>query len=129
MSAEYGSYELFPLAVLADSLERDPLDIDRDELKQTVRDTIYAAEKEYGDDYVEPREATNSSSFDLSAEIDMLGFELKFEDESLGEVDDEDFYSDDDSDEEPHDEYEFDDLDPELFSDPTLLVKWLEQNA
>lgn len=126
ISAEYGSYELFPTTALADSFEKDPMDIDREEIKQTVRDTIYAAEKEYGDDYVEPHELPHTSGFDLSAEIDMLGFELDLEEEGFSDVVD-DF--DDESDEEHHDEYEFEDLDQDLFDDPVRLVKWLEQNT
>ena len=48
--------------------------------------------------------------------------------ENEDDIDAEDRLNEDSGNEE-RDEYEFDDVDPEIFRDPTKLVKWLNKNS
>ena len=53
---------------------------------------------------------------------------LDLEDESDTSDDiDEDEFLDAEQEDVDYDEYEFDNVDPEVFRDPTLLVKWLNK--
>ena len=54
-----------------------------------------------------------------------FGEEIESEGDRLGE---DEFFIDDAEDTEM-DEYEFDDIDPEIFRDPTLMVKWLNNRT
>ena len=98
---------------------------------------VTAAERTYGDDYVdydeEIRPSTNSS--DISADLDMMLLEMDMESDNLFYEDDDDTESEDDdfeeteeSEESEPDFYEYEDVDPEIFRDPTLMVKWLNKH-
>lgn len=124
------AYSLLPI----DFLSRFGFDdIDREEIDQMVRDQLSAAEREYGDDYVAYDEtvAAASKSVDISADLDLMLLEMDIEDDNpFGEeIETEDDFEDDEeySEETDRDEYEFDDVDPEIFRDPTLMVKWLKK--
>ena len=45
------------------------------------------------------------------------------------DLDDDDEFFDEDAESENKDEYEFDDIDPEIFRDPLLMVKWLNRHT
>ena len=60
-------------------------------------------------------------------EMDMDSDDLFGEDGDEDEDDSDDFGDEDSSEEEKLDIYEFDDVDPEIFRDPTLMVKWLNK--
>ena len=88
----------------------------------------------YGDDYIEPVSSSHTITGDIDAELDMLSFELESEEEVIqdGIIDDEadDETSDDEYEEsEKKDEYEYDDVDPEIFKDAERMVKWLEKST
>lgn len=53
-----------------------------------------------------------------------FGEEIELDDETL----DEDDLLGKNTEETIKDEYEFNDVDPEIFRDPTLMVKWLKKN-
>ena len=83
--------------------------------------------------YIRPRRS-HSNSFGNDAEKDTAGCRaLNRKYIVIGGVDDiedsednsEASECDDFFDEEQQDEFEFDDVDPEIFRDPTLMVKWL----
>lgn len=82
-----------------------------------------------GDDYVEPQYTgmeERTYYHNISDEIDRISFELELED-----TDDEEQFSfeddlDDDDNDDIFDDYD-EDIDPAIFDDPTLMVKWLEQ--
>lgn len=103
--------------------------VDREELDRIIQDALEAPQREYGDDYVEYDEEgfSSSESAKINADLDLMFLELDDEeidsddmDISLEEIDDDySTYS--------QDEYEYDDLDPEVFKDPTLLVKLLKK--
>ena len=48
---------------------------------------------------------------------------------TLSDLDDDDEFFDEDAESENKDEYEFDDIDPEIFRDPLLMVKWLNRHT
>ncbi len=129
-------FELLPINYIS------RLDIDgdsREEIDQYVRDQMNAVWRKYGDDYVDydetlwPQEVDNISEeldlmlleMDEEADEDDNPFEEELELEEYNE-DEEAFY-----DAEP-DKFEFENVDPEIFRDPALMVKWLsklEQNS
>lgn len=69
---------------------------------------------------------------EINAELDMMLLEIDDVDKELGDpFDEEDGEADDEMFDEEYekDEYEFEDIDPEIFKDPTLMVKFLEKAA
>lgn len=120
-------YELIPIDFFSGKARED---VDRDELNQIVLDELLRIQAEYGDDYVEYDDSDTSSSTGINADLDMMLLEMKDADDELGNpfdevIDD----SDDDAidEEDERDVYEFDDVDPEIFKDPKLMVKFLEK--
>ena len=116
--------------------------VDRAQIDDYINLQTTAAEREYDDDYVddyveydeEIRVGTKSA--DISADLDMMLLEMDMEsddlfgedgDEDEDEDDSDDFGDEDSSEEEKLDIYEFDDVAPEIFRDPTLMVKWLNK--
>lgn len=131
ISPEEASYSLLPIDYFS-SLMRDFDQIDREETKETIRSILRSAEDEYTTDYVDPDDQDGISAFNFEAEIDLLGLELEIVNDDGFEtiLDDEDDYDEDDESEDgdaPMDEYLFENVDPEIFNDPTLMVKWLER--
>ena len=89
----------------------------------------------YGDDYVEYDEAVVFRGNDIAAELNLMLLEMEddndnpFGEEMGTEYDDldEDDSFDESVEDTEKDYYEFDDFDPEIFRDPTLMVKWLKK--
>lgn len=128
VSFEEASYGLMPLDYISKSLSSD-IPLSRDEIKNMIRDNLLFFESMYGDDYVEPQYTGMEEQtyyHNISDEIDRISFELELED-----TDDEEQFSfeddlDDDDNDDIFDDYD-EDIDPAIFDDPTLMVKWLEQ--
>ena len=128
VSFEEASYGLMPLDYISKSLSSD-IPLSRDEIKNMIRDNLLYFELMYGDDYVEPQYTgmeERTYYHNISDEIDRISFELELEDTD----DEEQFSFEDDLDDDDNDDF-FDDydedIDPAIFDDPTLMVKWLEQ--
>lgn len=128
VSFEKASYGLMPLDYISKSLSSD-IPLSRDEIKNMIRDNLLFFELMYGDDYVEPQYTgmeERTYYHNISDEIDRISFELELED-----TDDEEQLSfeddlDDNDNDDILDDYD-EDIDPAIFDDPTLMVKWLEQ--
>lgn len=128
VSFEEASYGLMPLDYISKSLSSD-IPLSRDEIKNMIRDNLLFFELMYGDDYVEPQYTGMEEQtyyHNISDEIDRISFELELEDTD----DEEQFGFEDDLDDDDNDDI-FDgydeDIDPAIFDNPTLMVKWLEQ--
>ena len=133
-SGQPSTYELIPI----DFISRAGVDeIDREALNQYVQDQLNAPLYEYGDDYVEYDESAQIQNTDIGADLDLMLLEMDDEDDNpFGEdiepeddLDDDDEFFDEDAESENKDEYEFDDIDPEIFRDPLLMVKWLNRHT
>lgn len=132
ISFEEASYELLPINYVIKSLISD-VSVSKDEMKEIIRSNLASFEIAYGDDYVEPRynEIEEINQYhNLSDEIDRISFELELDtdmrDNQFGPFTDEENEKDNvndilgvsDDDE---------DVDPAIFDDPVLMVKWLEK--
>lgn len=133
-SGQPSTYELIPI----DFISRAGVDeIDREALNQYVQDQLNAPLYEYGDDYVEYDESAQIQNTDIGADLDLMLLEMDDKDDNpFGEdiepeddLDDDDEFFDEDAESENKDEYEFDDIDPEIFRDPLLMVKWLNRHT
>lgn len=126
------TYDLLPI----DFIINAGIDgVDRDEIDRQIEYELAEPQRKYGDDYIEYDETAPSKNEDINAELDLMlldmdddsdnpfGEEIDSDDD---ELDDDDFF---DEEEEEKDFYEFDDVDPEIFRDPTLMVKWLNKSA
>ena len=122
------AFTVLPRNVIS-QLERD--EISREDLDEMVRDEMFAAYRQYGDDYVEYDESIPIKSDDISSDLDLLLLDMDMEgdDNPFGEEIEENDIDSDEEDSLAHDIYEFDDVDPEVFKDPTLLVKLLKREA
>lgn len=113
----------------------DSGELERDDIDLIVKEQLLAPQYEYSYDYVEYDEQANPKQDDISADIDLMLLEIDDDDEDdnpFGEVlesDDEGFdeFGDEYTGEFDLDEYGLDDVDPNIFKDPTLMVKWLKQ--
>lgn len=126
-------FELLPINYIS------RLDIDgdsREEIDQYVRDQMSAVWREYGDDYVDYDETLWPQEVDnISEELDLMLLEMdedEEEDEDDNPFGEELELEEDDEDEEAFydaepDKYEFENVDPEIFRDSTLMVKWLSK--
>ena len=122
-----------------DFLSRFDLDpVDREQIDDYINLQVTAAERTYGDDYVDYDEEIrpNTKSSDISADLDMMLLEMDMGSDNLLGEDDDDAESEDDEYEETEesedsepDFYEYEDVDPEIFRDPTLMVKWLKKHG
>lgn len=125
------SYELLPI----DFISAAGIDgVDRDAVNQTVEDQLAAPLQQYGDDYVEYDVQYVAKTVDISAALNLMLLEMDIEDDNPfdEEVEAEDNLDEDDlyegeAEDQGLDEYEFGDIDPEVFKDPTLLVKLLKK--
>lgn len=132
LSGQPSTYELLPLNFISGSgLD----DVDREGINQYVQDQINAPLREYGDDYVEYDEFIQTRQIDIGADLDLMLLEMNDEDDNPfgeeieqedDELDEDELYDEEGSE---RDEYEFDDVDPEIFRDPTLMVKWLNRET
>lgn len=130
------TYDILPI----DFITRTNSDgVDRDELDKFIEFQLTAPRQEYGDDYVAYDKSTNVQLESISAELNLMLLEMADEDDdddnSFGEeLEPEDDIDDDksidgDADNTGLDEYEFDDVDPEIFRDPLLMVKWINHHS
>ena len=125
-------YELLPITFFSEASHDE---IDSDDLKQIVKYELSKPQREYGDDYVEYDETSPSSDADVCADIDLMLLEMDDTDDEIDNPADEDIeledYEDELSDDSDlvtvRDKYEYEDVDPEIFRDPTLMVKWFQK--
>ena len=129
LSGKSSTYELLPINLFSG------VDfVDREEIDRIIEDGLRAAEREYGDDYVEYDEFETTRQNDISKELDLMLLEMDDDSESEspfgeeaepeGDLDEDEFFDEESGEK---DEHEFGDVDPEIFRDPTLLVKWLNK--
>lgn len=128
-------YTLLPI----DFLSRFDFDlVDKSQIDDYINLQTSAAEREYGDDYVEYDDEVRvgTKTAEISADLDMMLLEMDMETDNLFDEDDDDAESEDDefaeeedAEENEPDVYEFEDVDPEIFRDPTLMVKWLRKHG
>lgn len=128
-------YTLLPIDFLS-HFSLDP--VDKAQIDDYINLQTSAAEREYGDDYVEYDDNVRVGirTAEISADLDMMLLEMDMETDNLFEEGDDDAESEDDefaeekdSEESEPDVYEFEDVDPEIFRDPTLMVKWLRKHG
>ena len=133
LTSEPSVYELIPIS-FNNGIGLD--EMSRDELKQYIKDELNRPRLEYGDDYVDYNETSKAvGEASIVEDLDMLLLEMDNEDDELinseieAEEDDYDYdddgFYDPDSEDKVSDKYEFEDVDPEIFRDPTLMLKWL----
>ena len=132
ISFEEASYGLMPADYITKSLASD-ISFSKDEIKEIIQSNLVAFETVYGDDYVEPKytgmEELNQHH-NISAEIDRISFELELnsdiDDVQLEQSDFEEEGFEEDNDDDFFDGYD-ENVDPAIFDDPVLMVKWLEK--
>lgn len=132
ISFEEASYGLMPADYITKSLASD-ISFSKDEIKEIIQSNLVAFETVYGDDYVEPKytgmEELNHHH-NISAEIDRISFELELnsdiDDAQLEQFDFEEEGFEEDNDDDFFDGYD-ENVDPAIFDDPVLMVKWLEK--
>ena len=132
ISFEEASYGLMPADYIIKSLASD-ISFSKDEIKEIIQSNLVAFETVYGDDYVEPKytgmEELNQHH-NISAEIDRISFELELnsdiDDAQLEQFDFEEEGFEEDNDDDFFDGYD-ENVDPAIFDDPVLMVKWLEK--
>lgn len=132
ISFEEASYGLMPADYITKSLASD-ISFSKDEIKEIIQSNLVAFETVYGDDYVEPKytgmEELNRHH-NISAEIDRISFELELnsdiDDAQLEQSDFEEEGFEEDNDDDFFDGYD-ENVDPAIFDDPVLMVKWLEK--
>jgi hypothetical protein len=107
--------------------------IDKETLNDYLERALTEPQHKYDCDYVDYDESYNTSTESISEELDLMLLEMDDEedDNPFGEEldpeeeDDEDEFYDDSSDSVEKDQYEFENVDQEIFRDPTKMVKWL----
>lgn len=114
-------YGLIPTHYFCTEIYTDDPD-DREYIKDLVKRLASEDQQRYGDDYVEPMTEHIHDLSDIDAELDMLSFELDMEEEIPEDISED---SEDEFDDSERDEYEYADVDPEIFDDPSLMLKWL----
>lgn len=132
ISFEEASYGLMPADYITKSLASD-ISFSKDEIKEIIQSNLVAFETVYGDDYVQPKytgmEELNQHH-NISAEIDRISFELELnsdiDDAQLDQSDFEEEGFEEDNDDDFFDGYD-ENVDPAIFDDPVLMVKWLEK--
>ncbi len=128
---DFAAFSLIPIN--AASL-RENGQIDREDINQMIKEQLEAAKQQYSDDYVEYDVQGITANANIEADIDLMVLELDMEEanpfgeEMEQETETEEEYEDEYCDgESEDDDYDIESLDPELFSDPALMVKWLEK--
>lgn len=125
-------YDILPV----DFISNAGLDgVDREGIDKLVDYELTTPQRRYGNGYVEYDESIISMKEDVSAELDLMLLEMDDDDdspfdeeiESENEYRDEDEFFDEEAEETERDIYEFDDVDPEIFRDPAIMVKWLNR--
>ena len=106
--------------------------LSREELKEMIQDALRFYEYKYGDDYVNNEQCdiitSETNEIRMDVDIDMMLLSLQDDEnddvESLDETFDDDSYSSAENDE-PNTEA----VDPQIFRDPVLMVKWIETHS
>lgn len=133
ISVEEATYGMMPLTFVASAFGVTT-EVSKDDIKALARANMATFESQYGDDYVAPVYigVDEQAQFRrMATELDRISFELELAAEMEDEegVDAFDDSSDDDFDELDDDFADdwADNIDAEIFDDPILMVKWLEQ--
>lgn len=132
ISVEEATYGMMPLTFVASAFGVTT-EVTKEDIKAIARANLSVFELQYGDDYVAPVYIgfDEQAQFRrMATELDKISFEL----ELAAEMDDDEIETfDDDTDDDLDDFYDDfiddleDDVDAEIFDDPVLMVKWLEQ--
>ena len=132
ISFENASYGMMPLDYVTSGLATE-FGVYKEDVKALIRNNMRIYEMLYGDDYVAPiydGVDTQASFQRMAAELERISFELELaaemEDEPQPSMFDDDAIDDGFVDDDILDEFE-DDIDPAIFDDPVLMVKWLEK--
>lgn len=136
ISFEEASLGMIPLGYLIPQADMDS-SISKSEIKNMIRDNMKYFESIYGDDYVEPvfeGHAELQEYYSLTDEIERISFELEL---SAGMEEDQDddfaFEIEHENEDETYDTDDIfgedfdDDIDPAIYDDPVLMVKWLQK--
>lgn len=134
ISAEDATYGMLPLNYVASAFGVES-GISKDDIKALAKGNLLTYELQYGDDYVAPVYIGYDEQSQLrrmAMELDRISFELELSEE-LGDEESLDYFDDrlDDEldaefDDDSIDDWESD-IDPAIFDDPVLMVKWLEK--
>lgn len=137
ISFENASYCMIPIDLFSTKLELNPLTIPTNSfaseyIKEPFYDNQSYYETIYGYDYVAVQYIEinqTTSHLNISNEIDQISFELDFPEEYSNTVNKSfDFSTEDRSDEADNLLDELDEkIDPAIFENPLLMVKWLEK--
>ena len=131
ISVEEATYGMIPLAFVPSAFGLS-VEQYKDSIKSIARANMSAFESQYGDDYVAPAYIGFDEQMQfqrMASELDRISFELELADE----MDDEDIidaFDDVDDLDELADDFDDDwddELDPAIFDDPVLMVKWLQR--
>ncbi len=130
ISFEDASYGMLPIDYIERSLSAND-GVIKEDIKAVIRQNLSANEIAYGDDYVDPVYAgmdDYAKYREFAEELDRISFDLELEEgteDTLFEPSDfdDEVYDDEDD---MFDDLD-DDIDPAIFDDPVLMVKWLEQ--
>ena len=124
--SEPTTFEILPVDFITSSGIDE---IDREELDRYIEYVLASPLREYGFDFVDYDESITTKGKGISAELDLLLLEIDDDnDNQFGEQIESSDYGLDEDESFEQDEYEFDDVDPEIFRDPSLMVKWIQKN-
>lgn len=129
ISPEYAAYEMFPVNYPTIMNSATVESLDREQIRNIITGILSKPEEEYGDDFVEytPGSDVNINQDISSLELEILNFDLELlEDEEKKEQEIDEGFMQDVDEEDEKDEYGYENVDSELFKDPTKLLKWLE---
>lgn len=118
-------YSIIPLTYYGNG----PLENDNAEgalpLKEFIVQSIRGKELEYGDDYVQSEHGIVRDMSAMEDELARLSFELELQEEETEAPN----FLDGTAGELERDDYEYEDIDPEVFNDPTLMLQWLDSQS
>jgi hypothetical protein len=127
-SMRYETYDLDPSDYYTSYGTLQNIDIDSYKFREKIATYEYSDEFKYGDDAID-RSATTLKTYDFMYEIDMMSFNLDYEKNEFNELEDnEDVLLDCDDGDIISETTEYGHLSPEIFRDPILMVKWLEES-
>ena len=101
----------------------DELCEEKPTVKEAALNSMVDYQKLYGDDYVAPMHGIIQDFSAIGDEIAKLSFDMEIKRLSGSESQEEES-----SNKKEKDEFEFDKVAPEVFEDPELLLKWLDNN-
>ena len=118
-------YSILPLTYYGNGLLRNEEAGETLPAKELIAKTIRDRELEYGDDYVHSEHGVICDISAFEDELARLSFELELQDEGA----EADSPLDGTSEVLERDDYEYGDVDPEIFNDPTLMLEWLDSQS